>query len=1057
MKPIQLELTAFGSYAEPTTVDFGRLDRGLYLITGDTGAGKTTLFDGIVFALYGEASGPDRSPAMMHCDLVDKSVDTVVKLCFSQSGKSFTVTRSIHFPKKRKGEGGFGDPQINAALTGEDLDPVEGASRVTEKCGQLLGLNADQFRRIVMLAQGEFRRFLGANSEEKNEILGKLFDSSAYVYLQRLLEGARRRLEQERQAEQTQLALLLEHQLSLPEGEDPAHYLPQALELAPSLEALICREAEAVERLGKKLQGQNEARDRLLLRRDGAKRLNDILDRLEQTRQQKLALEAQAPAMARQESLRARAETAFHQALPVLRELQKASRDRETAGQRQQSLSRQLAEVQKARDSAAQALEANNWRQEGIRDLTAQLGTLEGQLGLFGQLEQLEASRKAASAELKRHNTALEAQQAQQSGLEASKIKNAAHLSALEDAELAEDRCRSEKEKLEKELAAFDGEKGLAWWYGHLTQRETQLAQQEQAFQALTEQYRQARQENNRLHDRFILGQAGILAQRVRERLNRGEDTACPVCGRQLCPAHLPELALLPPETPSEEAVKAADEILQAREREWNDKRDRLAELQQKQAANRENLTARIQALRPECDSWEKLTAPGFFEGLLGELRAKSAQAAEAWKTARAQLRLRDNLRQAQGKLEEEIQQLRTQIEETRAKTEEARAGLQALEGRRRALLDQLQYETRAQAEARGRELRGEIQRHQSQLEQLTQALQRADQTLASLRGALGAAEQSLNQSRQAEAQAAAHWRQTAGETGFGDEAAVMAALAPMGEQEGERWLRQEREVQAAWRQSLDTCAALTVELEAQTKGQARADLVALDGALTEAREACAASETRLRAQSQQLEAHRRVLEGVKTHRQALTATEPAWRRLDKLGSLAIGATGQGGKLSFDRYVMGAVFREILEMANQRLDHMSGGRYQLIHKTAADRASAKAGLEIEVLDLSTGKQRPSASLSGGESFYTSLALALGLSDVVQHRAGGRKLEALFIDEGFGTLDDEMLSSALEVLNQLTQGDRLVGIISHVDKLSASIPQKILVKNTPKGSRLDVII
>ena len=513
----------------------------------------------------------------------------------------------------------------------------------------------------------------------------------------------------------------------------------------------------------------------------------------------------------------------------------------------------------------------------------------------------------------------------------------------------------------------------------------------------------------------------------------------------------------MPPDTPSEEAVKAADEALQAREREWNDKRDRLAELQQKQAANRENLTARIQALRPECESWEALTAPGFFEGLLEGLRVKTAQAAGAWRAARARLQLRDNLRQAQDRLEEDLTRLRIQVEETRAKTEETRAGLQALEGRRRALTDQLQYESRAQAEARSREIREEIRTCQGRLEQLTQAMQRADQAVASLRGALGAAEQSLTQARRAEAEAAARWQQTAEETGFGDEAAVSAALAPMGNQEGERWLRQEREALTAWRQSLDTCAALTAELESQTQGRARADLEALDRALAEAREACAASEARLREQKQQLEAHQRVLAGVKAHRQALAATEPAWRQLDKLGSLATGTTGQGGKLSFDRYVMGAVFREILEMANQRLDRMSGGRYQLIHKTAADRASAKAGLEIEVLDLSTGKQRPSASLSGGESFYTSLALALGLSDVVQRRAGGRKLEALFIDEGFGTLDDEMLSSALEVLNQLTQGDRLVGIISHVDKLGASIPQKIVVKNSPKGSRLQIVI
>ena len=150
---------------------------------------------------------------------------------------------------------------------------------------------------------------------------------------------------------------------------------------------------------------------------------------------------------------------------------------------------------------------------------------------------------------------------------------------------------------------------------------------------------------------------------------------------------------------------------------------------------------------------------------------------------------------------------------------------------------------------------------------------------------------------------------------------------------------------------------------------------------------------------------------------------------------------------------MGAVFREILEMANRRLDIMSGGQYELIHKKDADRKNAKAGLEIEVLVTGTGKSRPSSSLSGGEGFYASLALALGLSDVVQMHSGEKKLDALFIDEGFGTLSPDVLDKALEVLGQLSAGDRLVGIISHVDKLEESIPQKIRVTWDDKGSHI----
>ena len=197
------------------------------------------------------------------------------------------------------------------------------------------------------------------------------------------------------------------------------------------------------------------------------------------------------------------------------------------------------------------------------------------------------------------------------------------------------------------------------------------------------------------------------------------------------------------------------------------------------------------------------------------------------------------------------------------------------------------------------------------------------------------------------------------------------------------------------------------------------------------------------------------MLSGAETAKDALSRSENGWRRLDRLASLAMGASSEDGKLSFDRYVMGAVFREVLEMANRRMDIMSGGRYQLIHRSAADRKNAKAGLEIQVLDLSTGRMRGSDSLSGGEGFFTSLSLALGLADTVQNRAGGHSLDALFIDEGFGSLSDGVLETAVDVLKELSKGQRLVGIISHVAQLEERITQKIRVKSGADGSSLSL--
>ena len=160
MKPVNLKMTAFGSYVAETAVSFDAFKSGLFLITGDTGAGKTTIFDAIVFALYGISSGSERTPEMMHSDYVDKSVDTVVELEFIQNRKKYRVKRTLHFQKARGKSDEYSGAKISAVLTEADGNPIEGSTKVTDRVKSILGLDANQFRQIVMLAQGDFKRFL---------------------------------------------------------------------------------------------------------------------------------------------------------------------------------------------------------------------------------------------------------------------------------------------------------------------------------------------------------------------------------------------------------------------------------------------------------------------------------------------------------------------------------------------------------------------------------------------------------------------------------------------------------------------------------------------------------------------------------------------------------------------------------------------------------------------------------------------------------------------------------------------------------------------------------
>ena len=1057
MRPITLELTAFGSYAACTVVDFDRLQNGLYLISGDTGAGKTTIFDGIVFALYGKASGKDRTPEMMHSDLSEKSVDTVVKLRFSQAGTCYTVTRTIHFPKKRKTASGYGDAELSATLQGDGIVPVEGATKVSAACEALLGLNAEQFRKIVMLAQGEFRDFLKADSEKKNEILGKLFDSSSYVWYQRLLDGARKKLEAVRSADREQLKFLLEHQLILPPEEDPVRFLPAEPALAEHLDTLVADGRSEYEALASRLQEADQTRDWILVQKTEGKALNEALDRLQASRNRLAALDAQASEMRQRQAVYARAEPALHRVLPALREAERTAREQSSARDALAALEARAAEDEQAllQARASRQGDANlNARKE---ELARQLGELDRQFALFAALKQAGDTRSAAQTERDAclaEQTTLTQKLTQ---LDAQRTELTEALAGLENAALLADQCQRKAAEANRIYTALTGIGGVREQYQKLLTREAELPGQEEGLRRYTETVLAAHKRYDALYHRFLAGQAGLLAGELRQSIQANGTGKCPVCGALLGEAELPRLAVSGPDIPTQDAVEAAKAEAERLEQERQSKKEKLDHIINKLRSNQERLAQYVETLRPDCKSWELLSAPGWLDRVEAEALQGRTLARAALDAAQAAVAKRDRLRAALNETEQATEQARSERDRVSAALTEREKALSAARESVAVLRRQLRYADEDAATAEAQTLKAENARVCDLLTTHEAREKQAKETLDVVIGQRTLARKTL-EAKTAETAATADAAAAAlTEAGFANAAEVTEALAPCRGMEPELWLRREQAALSDYANSRKGAAETVQELSEQTAGQTPVDLEALELAFLEADASCQALRQQTRTLGQWLESTIRVRDQAKERLNALAATDAAWIRLERLGTLAVGTASQGGKLSFDRYVMGAVFRDILEMANCRLDRISGGRYQLAHKAEANRSNANAGLEIDVLDLTTGKCRPSASLSGGEAFYTSLSLALGLSDVVQRHAGGMKLEALFIDEGFGTLDDDMLDNALAVLNDLSRGERLVGIISHVDKLSASIPQKIIVKNGPGGSSLCVVV
>jgi len=1053
-----LEMTAFGSYAEKTAVDFKRFTHGLYLITGDTGAGKTTIFDAIMFALYGVASGPDRRPEMMHCDFVPKSADTEVTLTFLHRDHIYTVTRTIHYRKKRGTADQFSDGTPDAILWERETDrePLKGASKVTDRCTELLGLNAEQFRKIVMLAQGEFRKFLSANAEEKNEILGKLFDNSIYVRYQELLKGARDTLKAERDSQTSRIKNAMEAVFQMPEGpeaEERNLYLPEHPKLAENLVELAEREQRRLAELERERETVREQERALIEQRGAADGRNRLLDELSEKRRQLADLEARTEEMAHLQAEYDAAEKVLRRIQPKRELLARMEQELQDARREMEELAASLQEQEEAVNAAQAAVDADHGLVYEIENLKTELQLLEKTLPHYEELDRKQKEKQDAEA------TVQCTQEQLATDREARKRESAA-LTELEEEQRAYAGIDAQVVRLEHEYIqaqnntkALTDEKGIHSRIEEVFRNKKKLEKQESILQTLAEAAAEAERDHHRLYQAFISGQAGLIAEGLRKELTEHSRAACPVCHTEFCAEQVHEFAPLPAETPVQADVDAAKQDYDMKEEKRRKQDQKTTALRLSIDSETESVLRDAAALFPECEGWDMLSGEGWLSGKIDELQRIEADRKNALEEGRKKQERSNELAGQRKQTEERI----VELDQAVSQEEEALTAHRLLAGKLDAAIsalgDQLKYPDQKTADEQIQRWKDRLDFLNIQVKDHLEAQRTAISQRDKTQGTLNGKQNDLPDLEHSRAKAEEALQAALSENGFAALAEADQALVPLGTKAGEDWLKEKQNILTEYRHSLVDTQSRIQELARQTEGLAYTELTELQQKIDQTVEEYQALDTTYVKLTQQMENHRSVIERVSQAKAVLEKTEAAWNRLDLLADLAVGVSGDGGKLSFDRYVMGAVFQEILEMANRRLNIMSGGKYELIHQISADRKNAKAGLEVEVLDMATGKQRNSRSLSGGESFLVSLSLALGLSDVVQTHAGGQRLDALFIDEGFGSLDGSTLDTALNVLNQLTEGNCMVGIISHVSRLEESIPQKIRVKNSEQGSSL----
>ncbi len=1059
MRPIRLALENFGPYRERVEIDFARLGD-FFLICGKTGSGKSTLFDAITYALFGQAPGGRKgSESELVSDFAKPGDKPMVEFEFALSGTAYLVRRTAPFSRPKRG-GGFTDVPPSAALyvsSGSDggWRPVaDGVRDTNEKAAALVGLSADEFSKIILLPQGDFQKFLEMESTERSQVLEKLFPVRLH---ERITEIARART----QKAQAELSLLNAQigSLNVEAGEAPEERLG-ALK-AGLAEAMASEEGARVEAAARALalEREREREARAALALAAAKALSALQERAA----------AEAERAARIASARSAAAVA-----PFIQAFSKAEAAAADFSNRAARLGAELSVL----SGETPSIEARRLRIRECLSLAA-----AKQKEVFGlqkavQTWQRRQEALAAMAEAENFWKTLETRHADEvANIEADKAK----ITGMKTAPGDEGLLRANIDRLQAAASSLSQLSELTpRWIALLRDKaatERSLRDHEASHQARLSERDAAAGALANLES----AQAHSDALRLAGRLKPGE--ACPVCGSLQHPA--PATSLLDFGSPSQEELedararqmKLSGELagLEARiahgrerlEEKSSEIMTLLLDMEKKAASLDKTLLGKI---LPEIDLSSLDLAAESTAGLdlndassLAEELSRAAKgSSDALADARAEVSRLESRREEIASLEKALAGRVAELEKLRAQAEDARFGfLRQKTIREEAERDSGAEDPGPRLEAALREL-ASLDEEKVRLESECLAWERAvaelKTKLATLEIEKATAIAALSEEFGRLSQALVHAGFLSDE-GQGNLAPAIASAQAL--QLSPAALAAEEEAVSAYREALAAAKAQAASLSADlpapgedtpgeaAPGKAAADIAALEAATVEAR--AALDQARSRCDELRLSIAR--LEGTLARRAALEAQrlslEEGNRSLYRLSELLRGAIS-GRQLPFKNFVLAMYFREVTMRASIHLSRMSDGRYYLKPDEGSSRG--RIGLGLRVLDAWTGQDRPTGTLSGGEKFLTSISLALGLADSIREQNGGVSLDAVFIDEGFGSLDDEALDRAISVLDMI-RGSRVIGIVSHVAALRSRIPACIEVEKTQSGSRL----
>lgn len=1032
-------MQAFGPYAGREEIDFSILgNRTMFVISGKTGAGKTTIFDGISYAIYGKASGEDRDGSGLRSQFARDDDPTEVSLEFSLRNKHYYIWRAPQQRRKKTRGEGYTVDHAKAELyiindNGERKLIATNVRETDEKIKQIMQLDANQFRQILMIPQGEFRKLLISDSKEKEVILQRLFHTELYKLIEEKLweeastlkNSVKAKMEQQNHLLKT-ITCLHNEELAAALAADTSNEIA----MMPLLTKEIADMEKQLEELKKEYKDQQEKRDLAKKKMDEAKKCLEELEELEELKKEKLRLEEQkATFIAKRKEVDAATKASRLQQQETLcyRLKQNVDHYEQEWEKAHKTFIETKTALKKAEESFQAEVEREAERETIVRELIT-MNHLRADVYSFAENEKalhiLAAEKKKKDEELisKQKELANKEEQIVQLQMKQKELEQIQLQSFENDKQL--DQLTQTVQKAAKLHATFNDRNKV----------ERTLQQREQDLKRAIADLEEKRNHLKELEQKWHTGQAGILATTLQT------NEKCPVCGS----VHHPEPAKMSDDIPLEADLEAAQHAVTISEKAKSQMENRYLQAKANDEQLQRSIKEQYEEIKPvlNIDRLENLNE------VVQQLKREQKQLATLVNEQKAEIKslslIKKKLAKQESDWQEQKQAVESLSEEGKILDEqyiEKKLSMEQLTKtipvsiRSKALFDEKMKKLekqKAEREESFEKARNELHRQKEQYSAITA-------TKKQLKKEMEKAGEILTNERET-------FKKMMKDQGFANYKEYEQAKRPADD------IKMLEEQIQEYRETLRSVTDLYQAMANKHKDVKTPNVEQLQNDFQLAEQHVSTINEKQMILLGYIKRNKEI-------EQAMLEINEDMKRVEKqyqlVGHLADIARGQNTyRLTFERYVLASFLDDILRVANERLVKMTNGRYQLLRKTDRSKGNVQSGLELLIFDQYTGQKRHVKTLSGGESFKASLALALGLADVVQQYAGVVSLETMFIDEGFGTLDPESLENAIEALMDIQSSGRLVGIISHVPELKERIDARLEVIATKNGSRTE---